>query len=52
MFPKPLPCTDANECASLGDLSHHPVVEMTNILNGRAKMHVNLLCEWINDQPN
>jgi hypothetical protein len=38
-----LPCTNANGCEYLNDLFHHLVVEMTNIKNGRAKMHAKLL---------
>jgi hypothetical protein len=40
----PLPCINTNEHISLGGLSHHPVVEMTSTKNGRAKMHVKLVC--------
>jgi len=41
----PLPCIDANKHKSFGDLSHHPVMKKTNTKNGRAKMHVKLLCQ-------
>jgi len=50
MFPSPLPCINANGCASFGGLFHHPVVEMTSTKNGRAKMHAKLLC-WMDQQP-
>jgi len=50
MSPNPLPCTNANGCVSRGGLSHHLVVEMTDTKNGRAKMHVKLLC-WMDRQP-
>jgi len=50
MSPSSLLCINANERVSLGDLSHHPMVEMTNTKNGRAKMHVKILC-WMDQQP-
>jgi len=42
--PNSLPCIDANGCEYLCGLSHHPMVEMTNTKNGKAKMHAKLLC--------
>ncbi len=45
MSPSPLPCIDANKHKSFGDLSHHPMAKKTNTKNGRAKMHVKLLCQ-------
>jgi hypothetical protein len=39
-----LPCIDVIGCEYLGGLSHHPMVEMKNTKNRRAKMHANLLC--------
>jgi hypothetical protein len=39
----PLPCIDANKRKSLGGLSHHPVAEIKNTTNGRARMHAKLL---------
>ena len=44
MFPNSLPYIDVNGCEYLGGLSHHPMVDMTNTKNGRAKMHAKLLC--------
>jgi hypothetical protein len=45
MFSNPLPCTDTNGCKPFGGLFHHPMVEMTNTMNGRAKMHAKQLCK-------
>jgi hypothetical protein len=50
MSPNPLPCTDINECASLGGLLHHPMAKMTNTKNGKAKIHAMLLCP-MDQQP-
>jgi hypothetical protein len=44
MFPNFLPYIDVNGCEYLGGLFHHPMAEMTNIKNGRTKMHAKLLC--------
>ncbi len=52
MYFNPLPCTDANGCAYLGGFFHHLVAKMTSIKNGRAKMHVKLLCrmdQWLTE---
>jgi hypothetical protein len=45
-----LPCIDVNGCEYLGGLTHHPMAEMTNTKNGRAKMHAKLLC-WMDQWP-
>ncbi len=44
MSPSPLSCTDAKKHEYLSVLFHHLVAEKTNTGNGRAKMHVKLLC--------
>jgi hypothetical protein len=43
-FPIPRHVSMQNGCEYLGGFSHHPMVEMTNTKNGRAKMHAKLLC--------
>jgi len=44
MSPNSLPCIDVNGCEYLDGLFHHPMAEMTNTSNRRAKMHAKLLC--------
>ncbi len=45
MSPNSLPFIDVNGCEYLRALCHHPMAEMTNTKNGRAKMHAKLLCQ-------